>query len=135
MTHALSGAQGGILLQVGPGLESALIGLPGIFLGLVAGYIIGGLPEYRLIDRIGLGLVLSGAGGLVLSFLMMDFFAPVGPSEMMFSILAFAGGYILGLILNWKSPTKSDRKHHIIYEPDDDDEFDREIEDALGGKQ
>ena len=122
-------------MQVGPALDSALLGLPGILLGLVAGYIIGGLPSYRLIDRIGLGIVLSGAGGLVLSFMMMGFFLPIGPLEMMFSILAFAGGYILGLVLNWKSPTKSKRKNHIIYEPEDDEAFDREIEEALGGKK
>lgn len=116
-------------------MDNALIGLPGILLGLLAGYIIGGIPSYRLIDRIGLGIVLSGAGGLVLSFIMMDFYAPIGSLEIMFSILAFAGGYILGLILNWKSPTKAKRKNHIIYEPEDDDAFDKEIEEALGGKK
>jgi hypothetical protein len=83
-----------------------------------------------------LGIVLSGAGGLVLSFVMMDLFIPVGPFEIMFSILTFAGGYILGLILNWKAPINAKRKNHIIYEPEDDDEaFDREIEEALGGKE
>jgi hypothetical protein len=51
----------------------------------------------------------------------------------MFIILAYAGGYILGMALNWKSPPKSGPKSHIIYEPDDDDDFDREIEEALGG--
>jgi hypothetical protein len=132
--YSLLNTQGGIHLQIGPALDNAMIGMPGILLGLLAGYIIGGLPNYRVVDRIGLGIVLSGAGGLVLSFIMMDFFIPVGPFEMMFSILAFAGGYILGLVLNWKSPINTKRKNHIIYEPEDDDEdFDREIEEALGG--
>ena len=120
-------------MQVGPTLDIALIGMPGILLGLLIGYIIGGMPSFRLIDRIGLGIIISGAGGLVLS-LAISFFITIGSLEMMFVILAFAGGFILGLFLNWKPPIKTKAKQHIIYEPDDDDAFDKEIEEALGGK-
>ncbi|MHA1137871.1 MAG: hypothetical protein ACTSSE_15435 [Candidatus Thorarchaeota archaeon] len=121
-------------MQVAPTLDIALVGIPGILLGLLVGYIIGGMPIFRLIDRIGLGIILSGAGGLVLSFVIGSFFA-IGPLEIMFVVLAFSGGYFLGLFLNWKPPDKTKRKQHIIYEPDDDDAFDREIEEALGGKK
>jgi len=51
-----------------------------------------------------------------------------------FIILAFAGGYGLGMFLNWAPPINTKPKNHIIYEPDDDDDFDREIEEALGGQ-
>ncbi|MGY5858845.1 MAG: hypothetical protein RTU63_05710 [Candidatus Thorarchaeota archaeon] len=121
-------------MQVGPTLDIALIGIPGILLGLLFGYIIGGMPSLRVVDRIGLGIIISGAGGLVLS-LAINFFYPIGPLEMMFVVLAFAGGYILGLFLNWKSPIRTKPKQHIIYEPDDDDAFDREIEEALGSSK
>ena len=52
---------------------------------------------------------------------------------MIFIVLAFIGGYFLGLFFNWAPPADSGPKQHIIYEPDDDDAFDREIEEALGG--
>jgi len=120
-------------MQVGPTLDIALIGIPGILLGLLIGYVIGGMPSFRLTDRIGLGIIISGAGGLILS-LAISFFITIGYLEILFVILAFAGGYILGLFLNWKPPINTKTKQHIIYEPDDDDAFDREIEEALGGK-
>ena len=120
-------------MQVGPTIDIVLIGLPAIFVGLLVGYVIGGMPSFRLIDRIGLGIVISGAGGLILS-IAIGFFYTIGPLEMMFVVLAFAGGYCLGLSLNWKPPLNTGPKNHIIYEPDDDDAFDKEIEEALGGK-
>ncbi len=121
-------------MQVGPTLDIAFLGLPGIFLGLVAGYVIGGMPSLRLIDRFFLGGVISTFGGLILS-IAINVFIPMGSLEMIFIVLAFLGGFIFGLILNWEAPDSSKSKHHIIYESDDDDEaFDREIEDALGGK-
>jgi hypothetical protein len=121
-------------MQVAPTLDIAFIGLPGLFIGLVLGYLIGGMKSLRIIDRFGLGLAISGVGGLILS-LLMSFFIEISPLSMLLVVLAFGGGYILGLSLNWKSPFKPSPKHHIIYEPDDDDAFDREIEEALGGNR
>jgi hypothetical protein len=121
-------------MQVAPTLDIALVGLPGILLGVMAGYFIGGIPSLRLIDRIALGIIISGAGGLILSFAIGSFLL-IGPLEIIFVVLSFAGGYILGLFLNWKSPVETKRKQHIIYESEDDDAFDREIEEALGGKR
>ena len=122
-------------MQVTHTLDIALVGIPGLFIGLLIGYIVGGMPSLRLVDRIGLGIILSGIGGLILS-LVIGFFIPITSSiEVIFIILAFAVGYGLGLFLNWKPPIKSGPKSHIIYEPDDDDAFDREIEDALRGTE
>ena len=48
--------------------------------------------------------------------------------------MGFAGGVILGMILNWKPYLYEYTKQHIVYEIDDDEEFDRKIEEALKGK-
>jgi hypothetical protein len=121
-------------MQAPPTLDIALVGVPGLLLGLVIGYVIGGMPSFRVLDRIFLGIVISGIGGLVLS-LVINFFIPITSLEIFFIVLAFLGGYILGLFLNWTPPIKTETKQHIIYEPEDDDAFDREIEEALGGKK
>ena len=121
-------------MQVTHTLDIALVGIPGLLIGLMIGYLVGGMSSLRVVDRIGLGIVISGIGGLILS-LVISLFIPITTTiEMIFIILAFAGGYGLGLFLNWKPPIKSGPKSHIIYEPDDDDAFDKEIEEALGGK-
>ena len=123
------------MMQVGPSVDIAVLGLPGIILGLIAGYVIGGMPNLRLLDRLFLGIVISGIGGLILS-LGLNVFFPMDSLAMVFVVLSFLGGYFLGLVLNWEPPDTSKSKNHIIYEPeDDDDEFDKEIEDALGGKK
>ncbi len=121
-------------MQVTPTLDIALLGFPGLILGLVIGYLVGGMTSFRLLDRIGLGIIISGVGGLILS-LLISFFIQITSLVMMFVMLAFVGGYALGLFLNWTPPVNSGPKSHIVYEPDDDEAFDREIEEALGTKE
>jgi len=121
-------------MQATPTLDIALLGIPGLFLGIVIGYMIGGMANIRSVDRIVLSMVISGVGGLILS-LAISFFISITSLVTGFIILAFIGGNILGLVLNWVPPVDSGPINHIIYEPDDDDAFDREIEEALGGKE
>ena len=121
-------------MQAASTLDIVFIGIPSLLIGLIIGYIVGGRSSFRLIDRVGLGIMISGIGGLIFS-LLISTYIPIGSIETIFVILAFAGGYSLGLILNWTPPKKTKRTNHIIYEPDDDDAFDREIEEALGGKE
>ena len=52
--------------------------------------------------------------------------------QFIFIILSYLGGYALGAVANWAPLPEKPAKRHIIYEPDDDDEFDREIEEAMG---
>jgi len=120
-------------MQVTQTLDIALLGLPGLVLGVVIGYVIGGQSRFRSIDRFGLGVVISGIGGLILS-LLLSISVPIHSLEMVFVVLSLAGGYYLGLILNWVPPINPRPMNHIIYEPDDDDAFDREIEEALGSQ-
>ena len=120
-------------MQVTHSLDIALVGIPGLLIGVIIGYLVGGMSSLRVVDRIGLGVVISGISGFILS-LVIGFFIPLTTIEIGFVIFAFGGGFVLGLILNWRPPIKSGPKNHIIYEPDDDDAFDKEIEEALGGK-
>jgi hypothetical protein len=121
-------------MQATPTLDVALVGIPGLLIGLILGYIIGGMKDFRLIDRVGLGIIISGIGGILLS-LAIGFFIPITSPEIFFIVLSFVGGYAFGLFLNWTPPVSKKKKHHIIYEPDDEDAFDREIEEALGGSK
>jgi len=121
-------------MQVTQIWDIALLGIPGLFIGLMIGYIIGGQSSFRMIDRFCLGLIISGISGLILS-LIISIFIPVQSLEIVFIVLAFAGGYYLGLFLNWAPLIDPKPKNHIIYEPDDDDAFDREIEEVLNGQK
>jgi hypothetical protein len=50
------------------------------------------------------------------------------------SVLFMLGGTGFGAATNWQTPTRERIKSHIIYDFDDDDEeFDRQIEEAFKG--
>ncbi len=124
-------------MQVAPTLDTALLGVPGLFLGLFLGYFIGGNESFRAIDRIGLGIISSIFGGVITTVVLMIFIPTVGTIEAIFIILSYFGGYALGAVFNWAPTPEKPPKSHIIYEPDDDDDdkaFDREIEETLRGE-
>ena len=121
-------------MQFTPTFDIALMGIPGLLLGLVMGYMIGGMASLGSVNRIGLSMVISGVGGLILS-LVTSYFITITSLVTGFIILACIGGNILGLVLNWTPPVDSGPINHIIYEEEDDDAFDREIEDALRGTE
>lgn len=122
-----------------PNIDVAILGVPGLLIGLLFGYIIGGMTSFSFNYRIGLGIVLSSFGGMITalvfssspikSFLPFD----VETFELIFIIFSYFGGYALGAVANWAPLPEKPLKRHIIFEPDDDDEFDREIEEAMGG--
>ncbi|MHA1929198.1 MAG: hypothetical protein ACTSV2_11550 [Candidatus Thorarchaeota archaeon] len=63
--------------------------------------------------------------------------APLVPTTNIAYILAVlgsTGGTLMGMALHWSPARPKGSKHHIIYEPDDEEAFDREIEDALKGE-
>jgi len=121
-----------------PTTEVTILGLPGLLIGLLFGYILSGMTSLNFNYRVVLGLVISLFGGLITGLV---FISPplnayitfsVGPFEYLFMILSYLGGYTLGAISNWAPLPEKPRKSHIIYEPDDEDDFDREIEEAMG---
>ena len=63
-------------MQVTHTLDIALVGIPGLLIGLMIGYLVGGMSSLRVVDRIGLGIAISGIGGLILS-LVISLFIPI----------------------------------------------------------
>ncbi len=122
-----------------PNVDVAILGVPGILLGLLCGYIFGGMTSLSFNYRIGLGVIISFFGGLITGLLFISeplvSYLPfeVGTFEMILMILSYFGGYALGAVANWAPLPEKPAERHIIFEPDDDDDFDREIEDALSG--
>lgn len=128
-------------MQVPPTLDMAILGVPGVIIGLGLGYYFGGYESFRAIDRIGMGILSSIFAGVITSFLIMSnneimtYLPPVGTFEVIFIVLSYFGGYVIGAVSNWAPTPEKPRENHIVYEPDDDDEaFDKEIEDALSGE-
>ncbi len=119
----------------GTTLDMALLGVPGILIGLLLGYTIGGSERFRTIDRIGIGIISSIFAGVITTVVLIIYFS-LTAYEAIFIILSYFGGYFLGAASNWAPTPEKPPKRHIVYEPDDDDDeaFDREIEDALRGK-
>jgi hypothetical protein len=104
-----------------------IYGIPSLFVGVGLGYIVGGMKSLKSSDRLLLGLASSAIGGLAI-VLALTAFLPFSSSGVILSILAFGGGFIFGAGTHWDAPAKPKPKSHIIYEPEDDGEFDREIE-------
>jgi hypothetical protein len=82
-------------------------------------------------DRIGLGLVVSGLGGVILA-LMLGSIVPVSTLSTIMTIAGFLGGTALGMVTNWEASVRRVPKRHVRFELDDEEEFDREIEEAMG---
>jgi hypothetical protein len=98
------------------------------------GYFIGEMSSLRMIDRIVLSIIVSSISGIILS-LLFNYILPVTTFSVFLAAISVLGGLILGLAYNWKSPRETAKKSHIIFEPYDDEDFDREIEESLRGKQ
>ncbi|MHA1942828.1 MAG: hypothetical protein ACW96M_00345 [Candidatus Thorarchaeota archaeon] len=121
-------------MQVAPTLDTAILGVPGILIGLLLGYTFGGFESFRAIDRIGLGIISSIFAGVITSVVLMIYMT-LTTFEAIFIVISYFGGYALGAASNWAPTPEKAPKTHIIYEPDDDDEaFDREIEETLRGE-
>ncbi|MHA2352952.1 MAG: hypothetical protein ACXAC0_02775 [Candidatus Thorarchaeota archaeon] len=126
-------------MQVIPTLDVAILGVPGILIGLLFGYILGGMTSLSFDYRIGLGIIISFFGGMITALIGHTLFTmgllliPITTFEVILIILSYFGGYALGAVANWAPLPEKPPKRHIIFEPDDDDDFDKEIEEAMGG--
>ncbi len=117
--------------QILPSLELIEYGIPPILVGLIIGYAIGGSSHLSIRERLGFAVVIYPLGGLTLSVLM-SVWLPVTTQSVLFGIISFSGGYAFGTIYQWSPPEKPSSKPHVIFEPEDDEEFDHEIDQALG---
>jgi hypothetical protein len=114
-------------------LDITTVAFPSILLGILLGYFIGEMTSLRLIDRVGLALIASALSGIIIS-LLLNSIIPITAFEVLLSSISVLGGLIIGLSYNWTPPPESSRRSHIIYEPYDDEDFEREIEESLRGE-
>ena len=119
-------------MQGTPTLENAIFAVPGLLIGMLLGYVIGGTDDFTMNYRIGLGIIVSFFAGMITGLLFYVQFS-LSTFEVILIILSYFGGYALGAVANWAPLPEKPPKRHIIFEPDDDDDFDREIEEAMGG--
>ncbi len=109
-----------------------IIGVASILLGMIMGYLIGGQSSLKPVDRVLVGAISGFIGGIIISIVLEVILLP-SDSTLVISILSCFGGVFFGESINWAPPPKKGPKRRVYFEPDDDDEFDREIEEALGG--
>jgi hypothetical protein len=118
------------------GLEifgTIVYGIPPIFIGTFFGYILGSRERIPHLYRILISAIISVGGGYFLAQYALNILIPVTFNFIILSIMGFAGGVILGMLLNWKPYVHEYVTENIVYELDDDDEFDRELDEALHG--
>lgn len=108
-------------------------GIAPIFVGLIAGYFLGSRKKIQNVMRGGIAIIMGAVLGVVFSSILASYIPPTAISFFLATI-ASTGGSLMGLALNWSPSIPKKRGHHIIYEQDDEDSFDREIEDAMKGK-
>ena len=87
----------------------------------------------HLLVRVVLSIIISIGGGYLLAIYVFDPFISANFNLILLSIMAFEGGVILGMILKWKPYIHEYVDERIVYELDDDEEFDRQLDDAIHG--
>ena len=127
-------------MQFAPIIDNVSLITIGIITGLVFGYFICGMPGLSLDYRIGWGIVVSSFAGLITGFLLIALnspyfsFPPESETfEFLLLVLSNFGGDILGAMANWAPLPERTPERHVVFELDEDDQFDREIEEAMGG--
>lgn len=112
-------------------IDISIIILPSILLGVLFGYFVGEMTRLSMTNRAILSIVLSIIGGTFISFLLSSILT-ISLLTIFLSITAALGGIILGIWYNWTPPSKTIAASHIIYEYDEEEEFEREVDRALG---
>ena len=106
-----------------------------MLLGFVVGYSIGGVKRLSIQDRIIIGLSFILLGGSIV-ILTIGAFVDVGTFEVLLSIISTAGGFGLGIASNWEPPDVPPPRPKIVFDPEEaDEEFDRQLNEALGLKE
>ena len=123
-------------MQTVPSLDLFYVGFLGLIIGLFTGYILGQIDTISTSYRIIIGIFVNVVGGIILALLLSVSIYMLDSLGFVFVIFSTLGGFFLGLFLNWKSSIPALQKSHIIYESEDyDEEFDRQIKEALGEKE
>ena len=112
---------------------SIVYGFPPIIIGLFFGFILGPREKMPHLIRVVLSIIISIGGGYILALYVFDPLITANSNLILLCIMAFEGGVILGMIIRWKPYIHEYVDERIIYELDDDEEFDRQLDDAIHG--
>lgn len=105
--------------------------VPSVILGIATGYLTGKQSQLSASNRVGMGLAISIIAGLIVALIVSEYREATSISYLL-SIVSFIAGTLFGLAIGW-IPSPHRYTHHIVYDGDEDEEFDREIEEALKG--
>ncbi|MHA1924964.1 MAG: hypothetical protein ACXABV_13940 [Candidatus Thorarchaeota archaeon] len=134
------------MLQVSV-LDALYSGLPGLLIGFLVGYILGASKSLSTRDRFFITLTVGLIGGVIIALILQNTgiiaVRPDVPSEeeaarvsLMFllSIMTTFGGIGVGAALHWEPFAAPPPKRHVTFDPEEDDEeFDRQLKEAMGG--
>jgi len=128
-----------LLLQFTP-LDAIYAGLPGLVVGFLAGYILGASGSLSTKDRFFIALAVGLFGGVIIAFLLLTSgIIAVGPEgnpsmTVLLSIMSTFGGIGVGAGMHWQPSAPTPPKRHVTFDPEEDDEeFDRQLREGLGG--
>lgn len=112
----------------------AIVSLASMILGMGCGYAIGALKDTGRWERIALGGLVSLIGGFIVSLIFGSYVMMRMP-PIPLQIASFTVGTIVGGVWHWQTPIRQRSSPHIIFKPDDDEEFDRKIDEAFRRKE
>ena len=134
------------MLQVSV-LDALYSGLPGLMIGFLVGYILGASKSLSTRDRLFITLTVGLFGGVIIALLLqytgiIVVRSDVPPDEeaarlslvFLLSIMTTFGGIGVGAALHWEPFAAPPPKRHVTFDPEEDDEeFDRQLKEAMGG--
>ena len=96
------------------------------------GYLIGGRSSLKPVDRVLLGAIIGFIAGIAVTAILGPF-VPIDDTVMLISLISSVAGALFGESMSWAPTPPKAPKRHVYFDFDDDDEFDREIEESLRG--
>jgi hypothetical protein len=123
------------LLQPITPLDGIIAGLPGLVIGFLVGYALGASKSLSSRDRFFIALAVGLFGGVIMILVLSSIgLTGVSSVEVLLSIMATFGGIGVGAAMHWEPFAPPPPKRHVSFDPEEDDEeFDRQIKDAMGG--
>lgn len=106
--------------------------VPSLLVGLGSGYVIAGQAQLGVRSRVAMIVSFGLIGGLILGLFLVAFTTVTGTYFFGLQILSCIGGTIVGAASNWIPAGESRSTSYVFFDPDDDEEFDRQIDEALG---
>ena len=112
-------------------MHFATMVLPGVVMGLLVGHFLGGWRLARQ-TRVMVIAFVALIGGLVLA-LGYRMFIGYESLDLVLAFMSFVGGVAFGAGISWTPELPSAPKRHVLFNPEEDDaEFDRQLQEALG---